>query len=431
MARKVRDALIDTREARGKLKARGKPYWRATGDQGLHLGYRKLKARAGTWWARHYLAGARAYAIESIGVADDLIDADGEKVFDYWQAQAKAREGKAARAGAAGEKTGPYTVNRAMDDYLDYLRSEGRSEAAVKDATYRIDAFIRPTLGAFEVAELKSDQLRHWRAGLAKAAPRLRTRKDEKQKHRKRVDDRARKATANRILTTLKAALNHSFDEEKVSSNKAWGRRVKPLENADAARPGYLKIAEAKRLLNACDPDFRNLVQAALQTGARYGQIAKLKVADFNPDVGTIDFRSLKGRGKEKTYSCVLSDEGKQFFKQACAGRVGDELIFRKHNGDAWGASHQKRPMAEACRRAKIVPALGIHQLRHTWASHAVMNGTPLMVAAKNLGHSDTRMIERHYGHLAKDYIVDAIRDHAPRFGFKPDKKITTMAGGA
>ena len=430
MARKVRDALIDTREARSKLKARGKPYWRATGDQGLHLGYRKLKARAGTWWARHYLGG-QAYAIESVGAADDLIDADGVKVFDYWQAQAKTREQKAARAGTAGEKTGPYTVNRALDDYLDYLRSEGRTPAAVKDAKYRIEAFIRPTLGAVECAALRPKQLRDWRTDIAKAGPRLRTVSEERQKHRKTKDERARKASANRILTTLKAALNHAFDEERVSSNKAWGRRVKPFENVDAARPGYLKIDEAQRLLNACDSDFRRLVQAALQTGARYGQIANLKVGDFNPDVGTIDFRSRKGRGKEKVYSCVLSDEGKQFFKQVSAGRAGNDLIFTKADGSAWGKSIQTRPMREACRRAKIVPALGIHQLRHTWASHAVMNGTPLLVVAKNLGHADTRMVERHYGHLAKDYIVDAIRAGAPKFGFEPDNKVTVLAGRA
>jgi integrase len=55
--------------------------------------------------------------------------------------------------------------------------------------------------------------------------------------------------------------------------------------------------------------------------------------------------------------------------------------------------------------------------MRHTWASLAVMNGAPLMVLARNLGHSDTRMVERHYGHLAPSYVADAIRAAAPRFG--------------
>ncbi len=44
------------------------------------------------------------------------------------------------------------------------------------------------------------------------------------------------------------------------------------------------------------------------------------------------------------------------------------------------------------------------------------MNGVPLMVIARNLGHVDTRMVEKHYGHLASSYITEAIRASAPRF---------------
>ena len=71
--------------------------------------------------------------------------------------------------------------------------------------------------------------------------------------------------------------------------------------------------------------------------------------------------------------------------------------------------------MKAASIAAKIDPA-GFHTLRHTWASHAVMSGAPLLVVARNLGHRDTRMVERHYGHLAPSYEADAIRAAAPRF---------------
>ena len=48
------------------------------------------------------------------------------------------------------------------------------------------------------------------------------------------------------------------------------------------------------------------------------------------------------------------------------------------------------------------------------------MGGMPLMVVARNLGHVDTRMVERHYGHLAPSYVAEAVRKHAPRFGKTP-----------
>ena len=73
--------------------------------------------------------------------------------------------------------------------------------------------------------------------------------------------------------------------------------------------------------------------------------------------------------------------------------------------------------MREASERAGISPAVNFHATRHTFASHAVMNGAPLLVVAQALGHADTRQIEKHYGHLAPSYAADAIRKAAPRYG--------------
>ena len=160
-------------------------------------------------------------------------------------------------------------------------------------------------------------------------------------------------------------------------------------------------------------PDFRRLAQAALVTGARYGELAALRVADFNPDSGTVHVRTSKsGKGRH----IVLNDEGAALFKSLAAGKPGDALLLVKADGSPWDKSHQARPMAEACNRAKITPTVSFHILRHTWASLAVMAGAPLMVVARNFGHADTRMVERHYGHLAPSYIADAIRAAAPKF---------------
>ena len=79
------------------------------------------------------------------------------------------------------------------------------------------------------------------------------------------------------------------------------------------------------------------------------------------------------------------------------------------------------------CVRAKIDPPQGFHQLRHTWASHAVMNGAPLLVVARNLGHSTTRMVEQVYGHLSAGYVADAIRKAAPTFGVVEPSNIATL----
>ena len=78
MARKVRDASLDSGEARRKLKPRDPLYVRLI-DRGLHLGYRRPKTLPGTWWARHYLGNGK-YKPEFPGIANDTSDADGLKI---------------------------------------------------------------------------------------------------------------------------------------------------------------------------------------------------------------------------------------------------------------------------------------------------------------------------------------------------------------
>ena len=420
MPRKVRDATLETRTARGRLKVAHKPYYRLI-EPGLHLGYRKVASGPGTWIARHY-AGKGSYVVENLrttdgrlAVADDYSEPDGEAVLSFGQAQERA---KAFRPGAAAR--GPYTVNDALDDYFQSLEGDGRANHSINDAKGRAEGLIRPKLGTVKVVELDFQLLKKWRDDLAKAAPRLRTRKGEPQKHRAASDARARRASTNRVWTILRAALNHAFENRKdITSDSPW-RKVRPFKDVDAARPGYLSVAEAKRLINACEPDFRLLAQAALQTGARYSELARLTVRDFNADVGTVHIAKSKS-GKRR--DIVLTDEGRAFFAELTAGRAGNEPMFHRH----WNASQQLRPMAGAVEAAKIKPAISFHGLRHTWASLAVMNGMPLMVVARNLGHADTRMVEKHYGHLAPSYVTEAIRKGAPRFGFKPSKRVVSL----
>ena len=295
------------------------------------------------------------------------------------------------------------------------------------DARHRANAHICPKLGDLEVSSLTPAVLRKWLANLAKAMPRARTKPGKPQQHRTfdGSEDaiRRRKSSANRTWTILRAALNHAFRDELVASDAAW-RKVKSFKGVDAARVRYLTVEQARRFLNAADSEFRPLAEAALQTGCRYSELSRLEVADFNLDSGTLAIRRSKS-GKAR--HVVLTDEGVLFFRQLTAGY--GKIMLRKANGEVWRASHQLRPTAQACIHAKIDPPISFHALRHTWASHAVMNGVPLLVVAKNLGHADTRQVERHYGHLAPSYIADAIRAGAPKFGFKPDPKLATFTG--
>src|SRR5688572_20888574 len=121
MVRKLRDARLETRSAREKIKGPGVTY-KSVGP-GLAVGYRAGK-RGGRWVARHY-CGGQTYSVEALGAADDTVEADGVKVLDFWQAAAKAQELAKRRAQSGGVRSGPYKVKDAVSDYLETL--EGRA----------------------------------------------------------------------------------------------------------------------------------------------------------------------------------------------------------------------------------------------------------------------------------------------------------------
>ena len=280
------------------------------------------------------------------------------------------------------------------------------------------------------MAKLTAKHIVDWRHGLAEAPRRIPTGKLAEQATRDfdasdAEEVRRRRATANRVLTILKAALNHAFAEGLAASDAAW-RRAKPFRSVDEARIRFLTPDEARRLCNACAPDFRALVQGALSTGMRYGELCRLRVADFNADAGTVTVRASKsGRSRH----VAVADEGVALFRAVTAGKDGDALIFVRADGGAWGKSHQARPIAEASARAHIRPAATFHVLRHTYGSALAMRGVPMAVIQAQLGHADMRMTVKHYAHLAPNYVANTIRAELPPMAGFEAGNVVTLAG--
>jgi integrase len=404
MAGTIREAKLSTLTARSRLKPGRQPHWNTLIAGRDHIGYqRQQNEKHGRWVLRRRRGGH--YSIEPIGLADDdrSIAADGVSIFSHEQARAKAVE----LAGSEGRPSGKLTVKRAVADYCDYLRSRGKSTRFVESTAVH---HILPALGNHHVDTLTSSQLRRWLIIIAERPPRLAP------DHDKPIDDetiRRRRVSANRILAVLKACLNHAFDERRVASNDAWGRRVKKFTGVERSRSRYLTVAEAVQFLNACDPVFRPLARGALETGCRCGELTRLEVGDFDSAAGTILIQRSKSA---RSRHVILTPEGAEFFANICRGRPVNEIVFTRPDGQAWRETNHQLYVRRANERAKITPPITFHGLRHSFASLAIMNGMPLQVVAKALGHVNTKMVEAVYGHLSTDFVSQAIRAGAPRF---------------
>src|SRR5277367_3627894 len=206
MARTSNNPRIVNRTARAKLRLRRDPYWHLIAE-GQHLGYRK-GALGGTWIARlNDPAVHRRF--KSIGVADDTVEADGIKVLSFQQAQEKARDWFKQLLQGTPDRTGAYTLAQAMEDYI--TERERVKRKPLQRTRTSIQAHILGPLGKMEVNDLTHARLKAWRDALQDAAPRVRTKAGGQQAFREfdPADEdvkRARQATANRVLTTLKAA---------------------------------------------------------------------------------------------------------------------------------------------------------------------------------------------------------------------------------
>jgi integrase len=426
MARTVRNAKIDTRSSRARLKIRREPYWTKI-SQGCAIGYRRGD-RGGTWIGKFRDDGGKRH-YEALGAADDAREPDGLSVFSFAQAQEKARlffRHKAREAaGDLAPSEGPYTVAHAIADYIRaYEQRGGKSLYTTRKAA---EIHILPALRDVHVRHLTARKIEAWLHALSEQHPRLRTKPGAKQNYRKADTSadgiRKRRATANRVLTLLKAALNHAWKSGHVADDHAW-RRVRPFREVDVARIRYLTQEECTRLANACESAFRNLVLGALLTGCRYSELTAMQVADFNNGAGVVTVRRSKG-GKPR--HVVLTNEGQRLLETLTAGKLGDDLVFTRHDGAAWGQSHQRRPMNDACEHANIRPAVSFHVLRHTHGSTLAMRGVPMGVIAEQLGHADTRMTERHYAHLSPSYIADTIRASFPELGVVTEGTVTPL----
>jgi integrase len=415
MAKRVKDAQLDSRAAREKLKVRGKPYYRALA-RGLHLGYRKNKV-GGVWVARLY-TGDRSYKVETIKPADDRLPADGASVLDFWQAQDAARQ-LYARQNAPAEPEA-VTVRRVVEDYIrkrDERDSRRRGSAVRSDASRRLgryvlgqkkrgnhDAIPATPLAGIAMANLADDDLAGWR---------------------KSLPDTLKETTKRRLVNDLKAALNGQRKQlnPAVDVKAALKSDVTDDEADPVARDSQiLSDAQIMRLLGAAgqidaelgwDGDLFRLVSVLNATGARFSQIARMKVRDCQlAEARLLVPSSRKGKGGGKAGSITIPVEPAVIdaLRPAVVGRAVDAPLLERWRhrqtpgsirwvrGERgpWQTSTEMDRSWRAIRERAQMPGVIAYALRHSSIVRGIRQNLPIrLVAAAH--DTSVAMIEKHY----------------------------------
>ena len=207
---------------------------------------------------------------------------------------------------------------------------------------------------------------------------------------------------ANRTLQLLRQILNFAIACGHLSNNPA--RAIAPNRRTPLTR--FLSRDEVQKLHRALDRHAERSVSARQQadiirllllTGCRKNEILALRWSEVHPDsLALVDSKT----GPRKV---TLNAKAQRIL--ARQPRRESPFVFPSPHNIA-------RPRTtgltlwSTVRREAGIKDVRLHTLRHTVASHAVMNGVPVPVVSRLLGHTNAQMTLR-YAHLA-DRDVEA-----------------------
>jgi integrase len=415
MARQHQSARLQTREARLKLAPRHEPYWYEV-ERGRSIGYHRGR-RGGSWRLREFVDGA--YRKRTLGRADDRNDADGTRILsfnDVIRLVLKGRED--GNYGAAGSRRihVDVTVEDALQDHLEARKVRCSAEDLQKDRIC-IEALIVPSRAGRRGSELTEEERRRLKHSLRGklvgelTTADLRRWRDSRVPHTDDREVRRRsQATANKVWSILRAALNLAYQNEKTPSDQAW-RRITPFKNVDRPQTRFLGADECRRLVEVAEPYFGRLMRACLLTGMRLGELVAVTVGDVGPDYLTV--RHSKTGGSRRI---LLNAEGVRLFQKAIDGKPSEERILAQKAGAPWTPMRVSRALRQACHEAKIDPPIQFRQLRTTYGSLLLNADASLNTISELLGHKDTRMTRRHYAHLLWDKLKETVDERLPKY---------------
>jgi len=433
VAKTLTETPITTRNARARLPAG--LHWRGI-DPETHLGYRKGK-RGGGWLVR-WRNGA-GYRQAPIGTADDAIETG---TLDYNAAIRAARAAvEAARTEAKAKADGPLlTVRSAVEPYIAarnarHSRRTGRTVQS--DADHRLSRYVigqkaratREAVPPSRLADvplhaLKESDLVTWRA---------------------KLPAELKDTTKQRLINDLRAALNAAHATNRKRLDAAFATVVKHgLKAVKADDDNDIPIARENQVLNDAqvahvlrtakaidaeeqwEGDLFRLVVVLAATGARFSQVARMRVSDVQRVQSRLMVPvSRKGKGsKNGTTAVAVGKDVLDALLPAVTGRRNDALLlerwrhkqrpgsieWHRDGRGAWrSASEIVRPWG-AIRRCAGMPEVIPYGLRHSSIVRGIRANLPIRLVAA-LHDTSVQMIERHYG----KWIVDGLDDLAAR----------------
>lgn len=319
--------------------------------------------------------------------------------YGVWQIDIATPSGERIRCSA---KT---TEKRLAQEYHDKLKHElwqveklnKKPERTIEEALIR---FLEVSQGQKDFAT-KIRHVEYWREVLAGRLLSSLTTDDilnALPTHKTGTKEPISPSTQNRYRSSIMRALS-------IAQQSGWIDNIPyiPRNKEPKVRVRWISQVKAQGLINALQLDWmKDVCSFALATGARASEILTLTwdKIDFERQIAIVSSDIAKsGRAR----SLLLGTEAMDVLKRRTNLRMSPYVF---HRGKGKRISEvDKYDFNRALKRCKI-ENFRFHDLRHTWASWHVQNGTPLMVL-KELGGWETLEMVKRYAHLNAKHLLD------------------------
>lgn len=208
---------------------------------------------------------------------------------------------------------------------------------------------------------------------------------------------RTRKPLSNATKNRYRSFVMRAFS---LAYKNGWIDKVPyvPLLREPKVRVRWIEKHQARVLIDNLSHDWMKAVCSfALMTGARMSEILTMKWESINL-VGRVAVVTADNAKSGRARALPLNDETIALLNKL--PRVGDFPFTA--NGD-FTPTINRNDFANALRKSGIED-FRFHDLRHTWASWHVQNGTPLMALKEMGGWEKLEMVNK-YAHLSGEHL--------------------------
>ncbi len=215
--------------------------------------------------------------------------------------------------------------------------------------------------------------------------------------------------TENNHLAFLAKCLSCALDWEVIEAKDV--PRIKKLR-AEMKQIEFLSPAETAQLIaDRSEPMWNLMIFVALRTGLRFGELLGLKweAINFEKRVLTVQESIVRGIvGTPKSGKIRHIPIANDLHTELSRWREPRGRLFEVKGFENISARMATNALHRILKRVKLQRHTNWHMFRHTFASHLAMNGSPIPLIQKYMGHASIEMTMR-YAHLSPDAYADSV----------------------